>query len=120
MLLSTAVLGVDINHEIEVAQENVEKIKHTDVFNAFISVADDSYIENEISSILDKDLHPIPTAIKDNIDVRGLASTAGSIALKNNFPRNDAHLITTLKKGGSMLSGKPIFQNGQTSGPMNR
>ena len=106
LLLSTAVLGVDINHEIEVAQENVEKIKHTDVFNAFISVADDSYIENEISSILDKDLHPIPTAIKDNIDVRGLASTAGSIALKNNFPRNDAHLITKLKKGGYYVVGK--------------
>ena len=106
LLLSTAVLGVDINHEIEVAQENVEKIKHTDVFNAFISVADDSYIENKISSILDKDLHPIPTAIKDNIDVRGLASTAGSIALKNNFPRNDAHLITTLKKGGYYVIGK--------------
>ena len=106
LLLSTAVLGVDINHEIEVAQENVEKIKHTDVFNAFISVADDSYIENEISSILDKDLHPIPTAIKDNIDVRGLASTAGSIALKNNFPRNDAHLITKLKKGGYYVIGK--------------
>ena len=106
LLLSTAVLGVDINHEIEVAKENVEKIKHTDVFNAFISVADDSYIENEISSILDKDLHPIPTAIKDNIDVRGLASTAGSIALKNNFPRNDAHLITKLKKGGYYVIGK--------------
>ena len=106
LLLSTAVLGVDINHEIEVAQENVEKIKHTDVFNAFISVADDSYIENKISSILDKDLHPIPTAIKDNIDVRGLASTAGSIALKNNFPRNDAHLITKLKKGGYYVIGK--------------
>ena len=106
LLLSTAVLGVDINHEIEVAKENVEKIKHTDVFNAFISVADDSYIENKISSILDKDLHPIPTAIKDNIDVRGLASTAGSIALKNNFPRNDAHLITKLKKGGYYVIGK--------------
>ncbi|SVD77889.1 uncharacterized protein METZ01_LOCUS430743, partial [marine metagenome] len=106
LLLSTAVFGVDSNHEIEVAKENVEKIKHTDVFNAFISVADDSYIENRIGSILDKDLHPIPIAIKDNIDVRGLANTAGSIALKNNFPRNDAHLITKLKKGGYYVVGK--------------
>ena len=106
LLLSTAVLGVDINHEIEAAKENAAKIKNNDVFNAFIFVADDSYIENRIGGILDKDLNPIPIAIKDNIDVRGLTNTAGSIALKNNFPRNDAYLITKLKKGGYYVIGK--------------
>jgi Asp-tRNA(Asn)/Glu-tRNA(Gln) amidotransferase A subunit family amidase/creatinine amidohydrolase/Fe(II)-dependent formamide hydrolase-like protein len=106
LLLSTAVLGVDINHEIEVAKENATKINNNDVFNAFISAADDSYIENRIGSMLDKGLNPIPIAIKDNIDVRGLANTAGSIALKNNFPRNDAYLITKLKKGGYYVIGK--------------
>jgi len=106
LLFSTAVFGVDIDYEIEAAKENILKIKNTDVFNAFISVANDSYIENRIGSILDKDLNPIPIAIKDNIDVRGLANTAGSIALKNNFPKNDAHLITKLKKGGYYVVGK--------------
>ena len=100
LLLCTPILGIEINQEIEAAKENVAKIKHTDVFNAFVSVADDSYIENRIGSILDKDLNPMPIAIKDNIDVHGLANTAGSIALKNNFPRSDAYLITKLKKGG--------------------
>ena len=106
LLFSTAVFGVDIDYEIEAAKENILKIKNTDVFNAFISIADDSYIENRIINILDKDLDPIPIAIKDNIDVRGLANTAGSIALKNNFPKNDAHLITKLKKGGYYVIGK--------------
>ena len=106
LLFSTAVFGVDIDYEIEAAKENILKIKNTDVFNAFISVTNDSYIENRIGSILDKDLNPIPIAIKDNIDVRGLANTAGSIALKNNFPKNDAHLITKLKKGGYYVVGK--------------
>ena len=106
LLFSTAVFGVDIDYEIEAAKENILKIKNTDVFNAFISVTNDSYIENRIGSILDKDLNPIPIAIKDNIDVRGLANTAGSIALKNNFPKNDAHLITKLKKGGYYVIGK--------------
>ena len=106
VLLSTPVLGVDISQEIKAAKENTAKIKNTDVFNAFISIADDSYIENRIINILDKDLDPIPIAIKDNIDVRGLANTAGSIALKNNFPKNDAHLITKLKKGGYYVIGK--------------
>ena len=106
VLLSTAILGADISHEIEAAKENAAKIKNTDVFNAFISIAEDFYLENRIGSILDKDLNPIPIAIKDNIDVHGLANTAGSIALKNNFPRNDAHLITKLKKGGYYVIGK--------------
>ena len=106
VLLSTAILGADISHEIEAAKENAAKIKNTDVFNAFISIAEDFYLENRIGNILDKNLNPIPIAIKDNIDVHGLANTAGSIALKNNFPRNDAHLITKLKKGGYYVIGK--------------
>ena len=106
LLLCTPILGMEINQEIEAAKENAAKIKNTDVFNAFVSVADDSYIENRIGSIFDKNLNPIPIAIKDNIDVHGLANTAGSIALKNNFPRSDAHLITKLKKGGYYVVGK--------------
>ena len=106
LLFSKAVFGVDIEYEIEAAKENANKIKNTDVFNAFISIADDSYIENQIGNMLDKDLNPIPIAIKDNIDVRGLANTAGSIALKNNTPSNDAHLITRLKRGGYYVIGK--------------
>ena len=106
LLLCAPILGMEINQEIEAAKENAVKIKNTDVFNAFVSVADDSYIENRIGSIFDKNLNPIPIAIKDNIDVHGLANTAGSIALKNNFPRSDAHLITKLKKGGYYVVGK--------------
>ena len=106
LLLCAPILGMEINQEIEAAKENAAKIKNTDVFNAFVSVADDSYIENRIGSIFDKNLNPIPIAIKDNIDVHGLANTAGSIALKNNFPRSDAHLITKLKKGGYYVVGK--------------
>ena len=106
LLLSTSVLGVDINQEIEAAKEHAEKIKQTDFFNAFVSIADDSYIENKIGSIIDQGLDPIPIAIKDNIDVKGLANTAGSIALKNNFPKKDAHLIKKLKKGGYYVVGK--------------
>ena len=106
LLFSKAVFGVDIEYEIEAAKENANKIKNTDVFNAFISIADDSYIEHQIGSILDKGLSPIPIAIKDNIDVQDLVNTAGSIALKNNAPSNDAHLITRLNKGGYYVIGK--------------
>ena len=106
LLFSATVFGVDTEFKIEAAKENVNKIKNTDVFNAFISIADDSYIEHQIDNILDKDLNPIPIAIKDNIDVRGFANTAGSIALKNNKPSNDAHLIRRLKRGGYYVIGK--------------
>ena len=106
LLIFTSVFGVDINQEIEAAKEHAEKIKQTDFFNAFVSIADDSYIETKIGSIIDQGLDPIPIAIKDNIDVKGLANTAGSIALKNNFPKKDAHLIKKLKKGGYYVVGK--------------
>lgn len=45
-------------------------------------------------------------AIKDNIDVEGFATTAGSLALKNNFPKKDAYLVAKLKANDFRVLGK--------------
>jgi succinate dehydrogenase flavin-adding protein (antitoxin of CptAB toxin-antitoxin module) len=40
----------------------------------------------------------VPIIIKDNIDSVGLANTAGSLAMLDNFPKDDAHIVKLLKE----------------------
>jgi amidase len=52
-------------------------------------------------------LHGIPILIKDNIEVAGLlATTAGSLALKDNVTNRDAPIITRLREAGAVILGK--------------
>ncbi len=47
-----------------------------------------------------------PILIKDNIEVAGLPTTAGSLALKDNMTGRDAPLVTRLRGAGAVLIGK--------------
>ena len=51
-------------------------------------------------------LHGIPLAIKDLFDVRGVATTAGSLLLKDNIPQDDAFVIKQLREAGAIFLGK--------------
>ena len=51
-------------------------------------------------------LHGIPLLIKDNIDVRGLHTTAGSLALADLIASEDAPLIKKLRDAGALILGK--------------
>ena len=52
-------------------------------------------------------LHGIPVLLKDDIDTGdGMANTAGSHALANNFPKDDAFLVQQLRKAGAIILGK--------------
>lgn len=52
-------------------------------------------------------LHGIPILIKDNIEAAGpLATTAGSLALKDNVTNRDAPIIARLRDAGAILLGK--------------
>ncbi len=48
----------------------------------------------------------IPVLIKDNIDVAGMATTAGSLALAENIPADDAPVIKYLREAGVIILGK--------------
>jgi len=69
-------------------------------------------------------LHGIPVLLKDNIEAKGpVATTAGSLALKDNITGRDAPLVARLREAGAVILGKTnlsewanIRSNNSTSG----
>jgi len=51
-------------------------------------------------------LSGIPILVKDNIDVKGFHTTAGSLALADNVALNDAPIIQNLRRNGAVIIGK--------------
>ena len=51
-------------------------------------------------------LHGIPVLLKDNIDAVGMVNSAGSIALADNRPKQDAFIVTRLRNAGAVILGK--------------
>jgi amidase len=51
-------------------------------------------------------LFGIPVLVKDNIDTAENATTAGSLALADNFTKRDARLVARLRQAGAIILGK--------------
>lgn len=51
-------------------------------------------------------LHGIPITVKDNIEVKGLPTTAGFAPFKDHLSTEDADLVQQLKKAGAIIIGK--------------
>ncbi len=51
-------------------------------------------------------VYGMPILVKDNIDVAGMATTAGAKLLEENMPESDAEVITNLKENGAIILGK--------------
>ncbi len=51
-------------------------------------------------------LHGIPVLLDDTIDVHGLPTTAGSIALQHSMPAEDSAIVAKLKAAGAIILGK--------------
>ncbi len=51
-------------------------------------------------------LHGIPVIVKDNIDVAGMATTAGSAAFAGNISHEDAFVVKRLREAGAVILAK--------------
>ena len=51
-------------------------------------------------------LHGIPLLIKDQADVKGMATTMGSVLFKDYRPNRDGFVVDKLKKAGAIIIGK--------------
>ena len=63
----------------------------------------------QLDSIKNKRDYPLfglPVLIKDNIDVAGLPTTAGSCVLTDNIAVKDAPIVANLRKAGAVILGK--------------
>lgn len=51
-------------------------------------------------------LHGIPVLLKDNVGTKDMPTTAGSIALAQNLPKNDSTVAARLRAAGAVILGK--------------
>jgi amidase len=87
--------------------------KYNDKLNAVIEVNPDALniavkmdLERKKGKIRSP-LHGVPFLIKANIDTGDkMRTSAGSLALKDNYVEKDAHIIKLLRKAGAILLGK--------------
>ena len=123
LFLSTFLIGSESIQYLSISefQKSIENSENKKVFLKFY-LEEINELDKETNSIIslysadklyksyvygkNKDWQGIPILLKDNIDTKGLANTAGSISLIDNFPRNDAQLVRNLKKSGFLILGK--------------
>lgn len=90
--------------------ERIEKFDGADGLNTIAELNDNAVVQAKKMDSMKTDrrgvMFGLPVLIKDNIDVSGLRTTAGSLALTDNIAKNDAHIIANLRHNGALILGK--------------
>ena len=99
-----------LNYET-LAKIYLERIEaYNSQYNAIITVNDNIIEEaKECDKNYTKDksvLYCMPILVKDNIDVLGMPTTAGTKTLLDSFPYEDAEIVKKLKSKGALIIGK--------------
>jgi len=92
------------------ANEAIERVRRIDPRVNSVLALDPAAIERASRSLMDSNVAtPLagqPILIKDNVEVAGLPTTAGSLALKANDTGRDAPIVTRLRSAGMVIIGK--------------
>jgi amidase len=104
---------------IDVVNAYIERIESYDQSTQLNAITYKNYDEaRKLAKKLDKHwgpssiesnipiLHCVPILVKDNMDVKGFPTTAGSKMLMDNMPPDDANIITALKNQGAIVLAK--------------
>lgn len=70
--------------------------------NALIAIAPDL----DLNTTREGKLAGVPILLKDNIEIRDMPTTAGSLALAANAPGRDAPIVAQLREAGAVILGK--------------
>ncbi|WP_030257161.1 amidase family protein [Streptomyces violens] len=102
-LLTSSALTTAYLHRIKTIDPKINAVLRTDPTALRQAAASDArHRRGAVRGPLDG----IPVLIKDNVNTRGLATTAGSLALAGKPPGTDAALVTRLRKAGAVILGK--------------
>ena len=86
----------------------LERLEEDDRCNAILAISPDLQRQLEAVELMPerRPLHGVPVLVKDNIDVKGMATTAGSRALLNNHAESDSPVVANIRSAGALIAGK--------------
>ncbi len=89
-------------------QSTLNRLQHEDRTNAILAIVPDAL--EQVRKLDSKDsnqpLYGQAVVVKDNIHLKGMATTAGSLALINNVASEDAPVVARLRNAGAIIVGK--------------
>jgi amidase len=109
LTLSTTTPAFALGPAEDRTRQALERIQRIDpAVNSVLAVNPDAIRQAQAvdSMRLSGPLAGQPILIKDNIEVSGMPTTAGSLALAGNDTRRDAPIVTRLRAAGSVIVGK--------------
>jgi len=107
-----------ISHQItcyQLIERYVERIITYEYYNKLNAISFINRKAKDRAKMLDeeyertgnlKKLHCIPVILKDNFDTADMPTEAGSIALKNSIPPDDAYVVKKLREAGAIIIAK--------------
>ena len=89
--------------------ERIREVGLRDGLNCVLTINENALEEARAIDAMDQYELPLcglTVLVKDNIDVKGMPTTAGSIALKDNIAKEDADIIRMPRDKGAVILGK--------------